>query len=71
MYEVCIIFFFFHITDQMKDVVIAKLCAQCAEYYSDTIKIMQKDFVRPLVGSSWISLVGRILIKIQFFLIHF
>ncbi|XKL66493.1 hypothetical protein PGB90_009913 [Kerria lacca] len=45
------------IHDQMKDVVIAKLCAQCAEYYSDTIKIMQKDFVRPLVGSSWISLV--------------
>lgn len=42
----------------MKDAIIAKLCAQCAEYYTDTLKIMQKEFVRPLVGTSWISLVS-------------
>ncbi|XP_065214385.1 programmed cell death 6-interacting protein-like [Planococcus citri] len=45
------------IHDQMKDAVIAKLCAQCEEYYTDTARLMQKDFVRPLVGASWISLV--------------
>ncbi|KAK7601370.1 hypothetical protein V9T40_008811 [Parthenolecanium corni] len=45
------------IHDQMKDAIVAKLSAQCAEYYSDTIKVLQKDQVRPLVGNSWISLV--------------
>lgn len=41
----------------MKDAVIAKLCAQCAEYYYDTVKLMQKEKVATLVSSSYQSLV--------------
>lgn len=44
--------------DQMKDAIIAKLCAQCEEYYTDTARLFQKDFVKPLIGASWISLVS-------------
>jgi programmed cell death 6-interacting protein len=42
----------------MKDAIIAKLCAQCAEYYSDTAKLMQKERVGTLVSPSYQSLVS-------------
>lgn len=42
----------------MKPAVIAKLCAQCEEYYSEAMKATQKEQLKPLWEREWISLVS-------------
>lgn len=46
------------IHDNMKPAVIAKLCAQCEEYYSEAMKAMQKEQLKPLWEREWISLIA-------------
>ncbi|XP_053673122.1 programmed cell death 6-interacting protein [Anopheles nili] len=46
------------INDNMKDLVIAKLCAQCEELYSETLRSMQRDGVRALWDKDWIPQVA-------------
>ncbi|XP_024083246.1 programmed cell death 6-interacting protein [Cimex lectularius] len=46
------------IHDSMKEAVVAKLCAQCTEFYADTMVLLQKDGVRNIVEKDWIPLVA-------------
>lgn len=51
--------FFFKAThDKMRDLVIAKIAAQCDDLYADALKQMQKDSVRSLWDRDWIPIVA-------------
>ncbi|CAI6349534.1 unnamed protein product [Macrosiphum euphorbiae] len=41
--------------DKMKDQTIAKLCAQCEEYYAETVKMMERETVMMSVDKEWTS----------------
>jgi programmed cell death 6-interacting protein len=42
------------INDQMKDAITAKLSAQCEEYYSEALKLMQREGVRSMWDRDWL-----------------
>ena len=46
------------INDKMKDTIIAKLCAQCDELYSNVMRSMQKEEVKTLWDSDWLPVVS-------------
>ena len=46
------------INGKMKDVVVAKLCAQCDEHFSNVMRAMQKEAVKNLWDSDWLSIVS-------------
>ncbi|XP_043204066.1 programmed cell death 6-interacting protein-like [Amphibalanus amphitrite] len=46
------------IRDQMKEAIIAKLCAQCDDYYSESLKAMQRESVKSLWEREWLSTVA-------------
>ncbi|BES95190.1 unnamed protein product [Nesidiocoris tenuis] len=51
---------FFHkaIFDRMKEAVVAKLCAQCTEFYAEAMVALQKDSVRNIIDKDWVPLVA-------------
>lgn len=46
------------VQDKMKDVIIAKLCAQADEMYADTLRLLQKDTVKHLWDREWLPIVS-------------
>lgn len=44
----------------MKDQSIAKLCAQCEEYYAETVKIMEREPCMMTLDKEWSSYVSII-----------
>jgi len=42
----------------MKDQTIAKLCAQCEEFYADTAKMMERETVMMSLDKEWTSNVN-------------
>ncbi|KAE9545357.1 hypothetical protein AGLY_000900 [Aphis glycines] len=44
--------------DKMKDQTIAKLCAQCEEYYAETAKMMERETVMMSLDKEWTSNVN-------------
>lgn len=46
------------INDQMKDVIIAKLCSQCEEMFADALKHLQRESLKPLWDREWVSRVA-------------
>ena len=46
------------INDKMKDAIIAKLCAQCDEYFSNVMRAMQKEAVKNLWDSDWLPIIS-------------
>ncbi|CAK1543724.1 unnamed protein product [Leptosia nina] len=45
------------IRDEMKDSMVAKVCSQCEELYTDSLRSMQKDSLKHLWEREWISTV--------------
>ncbi|XP_066953002.1 programmed cell death 6-interacting protein [Macrobrachium rosenbergii] len=46
------------INDQMKDMVVAKLCSQCEEMFADALKHLQRESLKQLWDREWISRVA-------------
>lgn len=46
------------INDRMKDVIVAKLCSQCEELFSDTLKHLQRETLKGLWDRDWIPRVA-------------
>ncbi|KAG6448193.1 hypothetical protein O3G_MSEX005360 [Manduca sexta] len=42
------------IRDEMKESMVAKVCAQCEELYTDVLRVVQKDTLKPLWDRDWI-----------------
>ncbi|CAH0398967.1 unnamed protein product [Chilo suppressalis] len=45
------------IRDEMKESMVAKVCAQCEELYTDALRAMQKDNQKPLWDRDWLPTV--------------
>lgn len=52
------LYLYFIFLDKMKDQTIAKLCAQCEEYYAETVKMMERETVMMSVDKEWTSNVN-------------
>lgn len=48
----------FCFVDRMKDVIVAKLCSQCEELFSDTLKHLQRETLKGLWDRDWIPRVA-------------
>ncbi|KAJ0177559.1 hypothetical protein K1T71_006432 [Dendrolimus kikuchii] len=46
------------IRDEMKESMVAKVCAQCEEFYTDALRMMQKEHLKPLWERDWIPTVA-------------
>ena len=46
------------INDKMKDAIVAKLCAQCDELFSNVMRSMQKEEVKNLWDSDWLPIIS-------------
>ncbi|KAL0831687.1 hypothetical protein ABMA28_001234 [Loxostege sticticalis] len=46
------------IRDEMKESMVAKVCAQCEELYTDALRSLQKDSLKPLWERDWIPTVS-------------
>ena len=44
--------------DKMKDAIVAKLCAQCDELFSNVMRSMQKEEVKNLWDSDWLPIIS-------------
>lgn len=49
------------ILDKMKDQSIAKLCAQCEEFYTETAKIMEREPIMMSLDKEWTANVNIIM----------
>ena len=45
-------------TDNLKEVVVAKLAAQCSDLYAEALKLMQKEMPRQLWDRDWLPTVS-------------
>lgn len=55
----------------MKDQSIAKLCAQCDEYYGEVLKLLQKDLILAALDKDWATQVSKTLMRnILFNILH-
>ena len=52
------IFTYKAIHDNMKDLIIARLAAQTEEFYTDALKLLQKEIFRAFWDKDWIPLVS-------------
>lgn len=52
----------------MKDQSIAKLCAQCEEYYLEALKMMERESIMMSLDKDWTSYVNIIVSMIKLFL---
>uniref|UniRef100_A0A8D8W3V9 Programmed cell death 6-interacting protein n=1 Tax=Cacopsylla melanoneura TaxID=428564 RepID=A0A8D8W3V9_9HEMI len=46
------------IHDRMKDAILAKLCAQCEDYYADAMRLMSKDSLKQMWDKEWVQMVS-------------
>ncbi|XP_037071951.1 programmed cell death 6-interacting protein-like [Pollicipes pollicipes] len=46
------------IRDQMKEAIIAKVCAQCDDYFGEALKAMQRESVKSLWEREWLTTVS-------------
>lgn len=51
----------------MKDQSISKLCAQCEDYYVETVKLMEKESVMMSLDKEWSSTVSVFINLIKIF----